>query len=426
MQRLLGTIIGKLLQSLLRLGRTGGQALPGLVIERLCPHYLIQMAAQLPEGVVLVTGTNGKTTTTKMIVELLQAAGQKVITNPTGSNLTRGLAASFAEHATWTGGLKQDIAVFEVDEAFAVQFVKLVKPRWVLALNVSRDQLDRFGEVDAVANLLASVMQAATVGVVTNANDPRLNRLPDELAVKHSYFGVAADLRHFFPTDNELVSVEEKDATEISAPRPSKPDVELVQFADKSATYLIDGKKYRTRLQVTGQHNFQNAAAALALVQNLLPEREIQQLVDDLANVSIAFGRGEVYDLPTGKVQLVLVKNPPSFRQALASYPIGNRTAMVVINDNYADSRDVSWLWDVDFTVLKQDDIALTSGSRAADMALRLQYAEVEVGKVEPDIQQALAALYRQTGDKLILATYTAMLGLHDSLTRMQTEKQRG
>jgi len=420
-----GTLLGKTLQSILSFRTGGGQALPGLVVEKLFPNYLASMISQLPEGVVLITGTNGKTTTTKMVVELLQAAGKQVVTNKTGSNLTRGLIASLAQQAQMNGKLRQDIGVFEIDEAFAVQFVKIIKPQWVLALNVSRDQLDRFGEVDAVARLLQTVMEAAEIGVVTNANDPRLSPIARTLKVPTAYFGVAPALRRFFPTDNELVAVGTGD-TPLPPEHPRHPDVELTKFADNSATYTIDDKQYKTSLQLTGQHNFQNAAAALALVHQLVPERPIGQLTEDLQAVQIAFGRGEVYRLSTGDVQLVLVKNPPSFRQALASYPIGERMSMVVINDNYADSRDVSWLWDVDFTVLEGQTINFTSGSRAADMALRLQYGEASVGKVEPDIDKALGMLTRQSGDKLILATYTAMLKLHDRLTRLQQEANRG
>lgn len=425
MQRVIGTVIGKLLQALLRLGRTSGQALPGLVVEKLCPDYLRIMAGQLPDGIVLITGTNGKTTTTKMVVELLQAAGKNVITNRTGSNLTRGLVASFAGRANWSGRLRGDLAVFEVDEAFAVQLIGQVKPQWVLALNVSRDQLDRFGEVDSVASLLGTVMRSAEVGVVTSANDPRLSAIARGLEVTTRYFAVAPSLRHFFPTDNELVSVTADASVDLPESQLEHPDIELTHFEGKSATYRVGDMLLKTELQVTGQHNFQNAAAALELVHCLLPDRPLEQLADDLSKVSIAFGRGEIYRLPTGTVQLVLVKNPPSFRQALASYPTAGPRTMIVINDNYADSRDVSWLWDVDFDIFSGTEIALASGSRAYDIALRLAYSRANVLATDPDIMNALSIFCRKSGDKVIFATYTAMLALHDRLTRLQKEAAR-
>ncbi len=416
MQRLLGTGIGKVIQSASRL-RGGGQALPGLVVEKLFPTYFAKMLRQLPEGVVVITGTNGKTTTTKMVVELLRAQGKKVVTNPTGSNLTRGIVSSLIKQAGPTGKLPYDLAVFEIDEAYARHFVKQVKPRWVLALNVSRDQLDRFGEVDVVAQLVGIPMRAATVGVVTNANDPRLAAIGSELTVPVHYIGVAHDLQQYFPTDNELVAIKTKQT--LSPAVLKKINVELTAFEGSTATYAIDGQSYVTNLQLTGQHNFQNAAGALALVQQLLPDVDPQVLTESLSRVTTAFGRGEIYHMADGStVQLVLVKNPSSFRQSLASYLQTPQPTMIVINDNYADSRDVSWLWDVDFMSLKNHRIAYTSGSRASDMALRLHYDDIVVDAIEPDINQALAQFCHQPGSKIILATYTAMLHLHDNLTK--------
>jgi UDP-N-acetylmuramoylalanine-D-glutamate ligase len=173
MQKTAGTILGKTVKAGLRFRRSGGQALPGLIVEKLFPNYIGAMLNRLPEGVVVITGTNGKTTTTKMVVHLLKANGKRVLTNSTGSNLTRGIASSISQHAKVTGKLPYDIAVLEIDEATARRLVSQVKPRWLLALNVSRDQLDRFGEVDVVALYIKSAMDASG-GVVTNARDPHL------------------------------------------------------------------------------------------------------------------------------------------------------------------------------------------------------------------------------------------------------------
>lgn len=421
MQRTLGTSLGKFVRALTGWRPHGGHALPGLIVEKLFPSYFASMLQQLPEGVVVVTGTNGKTTTTKMLVELLEASGKKVVTNPTGSNLTRGIVSSLSRQANWLGHLPYDLAVFEIDEAYAKQFVAQVKPRWVLSLNVSRDQLDRFGEVDTVAELIGITMRAATKGVVTNANDPRLSRIGQEIAdsgIVVDYFGVASNLEAFFPSDNELVSIRTKDDTNIAGPL-HRPSVELTAFEDQTASYKIGSKVYQTSLKVTGQHNFQNAAAALALARRLLPDADDANLVKQLGEVGIAFGRGEIYTLKDGsQLQLVLVKNPASFRQTLASYLKDKPQVMIAINDNYADSRDVSWLWDVDFAPIKQLPIALTSGTRAADMALRLSYADIKVQTIEPNLDAALKAFSQLPGRKVVISTYTAMLHLYEVLQK--------
>lgn len=416
MQHIIGTLVGKSVRHAARLKRGSGQALPGLVIERLFPTYFGRMLKQLPDGVIVVTGTNGKTTTTKMVVELLQANGKRVLTNPTGSNLTRGINSMLIHQASSTGKLPFDIAVLELDEAYARHFIRQVAPRWVLALNVTRDQLDRFGEVDTAATMIAETMQAAGEGVVTNANDPRLSAVAETLEQRVVYFGVDDRLRKFFPSENELVAVGGVAASSIK----NKPvSVALNSFDGQEVSFrFADKGTHESHLLLNGQHNFQNAAAALALVHAVSPHTPPQKLVSQLAHIKPAFGRGEVFDLKNGStIRLVLIKNPAGFRQALASYLPSKAPLMIAINDNIADSRDVSWLWDVDFAPLEDHTVAFTSGKRAADMANRLHYANIPVDAVEPDLAAALEAYCALPGDKILFTTYTAMLWFYKTLT---------
>lgn len=423
MNRALGTTIGKTVQQLLQRLNNRGQALPGLIVEKLRPTYLGEMLGQLPEGVVFVMGTNGKTTTTKIITELLKAAGKRVITNASGSNLTQGVISGVLQHATWSGTLPYDIGVFEVDEAYARKLLTQIKPRWVLALNVSRDQLDRFGEVDIVAELLGSAMDAATEGVVTNADDPYLAGIGSQLVAEQlpvDFFGTHRSLRKYFPNEKAIASIEQA-GKDDDAERPA-PQVELTSFQGRDATYTIDGKKHETRLNLVDPHNYLNAAAAIALVRRLLPNVPIETLLSNLAKITPAFGRGEIFKLPDGGlVQLTLVKNPVSFFQALTSFRSRGCDVMIAINDNYADSRDVSWLWDVDFLPLKGKRHIITSGKRAADMALRLQYDGIPAEAI-PDLEKALQAFCRNENRKVIFATYTAMLHLYDVLKKRAVE----
>ncbi|HSX31126.1 MAG TPA: MurT ligase domain-containing protein [Candidatus Saccharimonadales bacterium] len=417
MRRLVGTVLGKSVAQVVKLrGKSSGQAMPGLVVETLIPGYLGAMLRQLPGGVVIVTGTNGKTTTTKMVVELLRANGKRVLTNPTGSNLTRGIISSVSQQATKAGRLPFDIAVFELDEAYARQFTDVVRPRFVLGLNASRDQLDRFGEVDIVARLIGETMLSATDGVIVNADDKRLSAIAANGTVAVIYFGVAQKLLRFFPRDDELVAVDGPTPTLETTAMPLT--VELAAFRDESATYRIAGEDFKTTLRVTGQHNFQNAAGALALVRAVLPTADPAKLVEELSQVKPAFGRGQAFQLKNGELQLNLVKNPASFRQGLASYVRDNTAIMIAINDALADSRDMSWLWDIDFTSLRGHDVALTSGTRAVDMALRLSYDEVPVKHTQPDLETALQAFCGLPGNKVIFASYTAMLKLHKLLVK--------
>jgi lipid II isoglutaminyl synthase (glutamine-hydrolysing) len=414
--KFIGTAIGKSVRHLTRLKGTGGQALPGLVIERLLPNYLASMLGQLPEGVVIITGTNGKTTTTKMVVELLRFNGKRVLTNPTGSNFTRGIISSLAHQAKITGHLPFDIGVFELDEAYARHFVAQVKPRFVLALNVMRDQLDRFGELDTAAKLIAQTMNEATEGIIVNDDDARLVEHAKKSGKHTMFFGVADKLRKHFPTDDEIVAVTTKAVKRV---RAHQRLVELADFSGQQVTFEVAGQKYKVDLKITGQHNFQNAAAALALAYALIPHASSRNLVQQLASIAPAFGRGQVFKLKDGsQLELILVKNPAGFRQALASYPVNQKLVMFAVNDNYADGRDTSWLWDVDFSGLKGKSIPLTSGTRAADMALRLSYDGVKVKQVEPDLTAALEAFCNLRGDKLLITTYTAMLKFYKILAK--------
>lgn len=453
-----------------RLRGSGGSAFPGLVMEKADPHFMARALAPLPYGVVLVSGTNGKTTTTRMVVELLRGQGLKVFTNPTGSNFTRGVVAALLGAMPLNGRLDADVAVLELDEAHATHFVRTVKPRAALLLNVMRDQLDRFGEIDYTASLLHKVARATTGTVVLNADDPRLAApsFRADLRADVRGFAVSPQLRSVFLSDDELhdsldgctlgqpkketeakVDTETESATEApldsvkepgqgepdTADSPAKPAEKLAQPLEIVATLeemmgrhaVIDlaGHRHEVDFAIPGAHNILNATAAMGLVKELLGERTDEQaLAASAAKVTAAFGRGELLSIDGQEVELGLVKNPAGFRMSLLSAAAVRSQQppliMIAINDQYADGRDMSWLWDVDFTPLKQAGVSIVTGVRATDMALRLSYDDVAVGKVEADLSQALAQLVKLSREQhrpiRILSTYTAMLELRSLL----------
>ncbi|AKV55690.1 UDP-N-acetylmuramoylalanyl-D-glutamate--2, 6-diaminopimelate ligase MurE [Bifidobacterium actinocoloniiforme DSM 22766] len=439
---------GKAARALSRLTHHGGSALPGKVVERLDPTFLARTLAQLPMGVVLVSGTNGKTTTTRMVASMLEELGLKVFTNPTGSNFTRGVVSALVTElgsGAGGGGLDADIAVLELDEAYAVHFVQQVRPRYALLLNVMRDQLDRFGEIDNTARLLGSVAKATSGTVVLNREDPRVAGLAGLTAATASvrYFGLADSLLSYFPSDDEMHDADlagsgaGTDSTQALAARlAARPehalaaDVVLTAVGDHTASFQVDGQALSTQVKLEGVYNLYNAAAALALVRAVLSDRQAtggqpmpsdQRLMRALAQVTPAFGRGEVIEYQGAPIELVLVKNPMGFRLALSSFNPAGSDTMIAIRDEYADGRDMSWLWDVDFASLRPGGVAMVSGTRAWDMALRLDYDQVRVGAVEPDLEEALhrfAGAHAGT-PKRVYCTYTAMLRLRAELGRM-------
>ncbi len=464
--------------SRLRGGGSGGTALPGLVVEKIDPGFLARTLDRLPMGVVVVSGTNGKTTTTKMVVQLLREQGLKVLTNRSGSNFVRGVLASLLTEVDAGGRLNHDVAVLELDEAHAVRFVRLIRPRHALLLNVMRDQLDRFGEIDYTASLLHKVALATTGSVVVNADDPRLGSeaFTGDLAVRVASFGAGPALRSLFVSDDDLrtgaAQAEEarreapqagadraedpeagqseqtgqagqsesgRSTTSAAAPAapetstPPAPRVSLQSLSGQDAVVRVDGADHDIAFAIPGIHNQLNACAALAVALETLGDRaDLAGLLTTLARVQAAFGRGEILTLDGRDVQLSLVKNPAGFRMGLltaaeAVRAGGPESVMIAINDEYADGRDMSWLWDVEFAGLRDEGVAVVTGVRAWDMALRLRYDEVPIGTVEPDLTRAVALL-RQAASAAddgagrpmrIFTTYTAMLALRAHLAEL-------
>ena len=407
-------------------GGSGGTAFPGLVMERTDPGFLERTLSRLPRGVIVVSGTNGKTTTTKMVVQLLREQGLKVFTNRTGSNFVRGVLAALLTEVDAAGNLDADIAVLELDEAHAVHFVARVRPRACLLLNVMRDQLDRFGEIDYTASLLHSIAKATSDVVVLNGDDPRLAApaFLEDVTARVVSFGAGEDLRSLFLSDDDL-------RTGLASPRDRGegpgPRVTLEAINGQRATVRVDGASHEVDFAIPGVHNLINACAALGVVLEVLGEdADLPGLLATLGTVQAAFGRGEVLTLDGRPVQLSLVKNPAGFRMGLlsaASQAQDGEVVVVAINDEYADGRDMSWLWDVDFAALRANGVAVVTGVRAWDMALRLRYDDVEVTDVEPDLRKAVALMRRAATDAdrpmRIFTTYTAMLALRSILGEM-------
>ncbi len=422
-------LAGKAVRYVARL-RGGGSALPGLFVERISPQFVPDTLSQLPHGVVVISGTNGKTTTTKMVVALLESQGLKVFTNRTGSNFVRGVAAALLGDIDMKGQLDADIAVLELDEAHAVKFVEIVPPRYSLLLNVMRDQLDRFGEIDATAKMLEKIAQATTDTVVMNREDTRVRAIANQLpaATNVRYFGLADRLLSHFPNDEDLhndapstnrTKAPKAQSKTTTSKRPAA-DVLLKDFNEKGAAFTVSSKDVVTPLKLKGIYNIYNSAAALALVRAITPKASINSLLGALSTVTPAFGRGETITVGGQPLELVLVKNPSGFRLGLESYDPDGYATMIAINDNYADGRDMSWLWDVDFTKLIDHPVYVT-GIRAYDMALRLQYDEVGMEKVETELSKALTDFMSLHPDmpKRIYCTYTAMLALRKELSKI-------
>lgn len=432
-----------------RLGRGGGTVIAGHVVPRLAPDALAQLSAALPQGVVLVSGTNGKTTTSRLLAQVLEGSGRRVVHNRAGANLLTGLVTALAAEADWQGRPRADLGLFEVDEATLPHAVPPTRPRVVVLTNIFRDQLDRYGEVHYVAEVwrraLAGLPPDATLAL--NADDPLVASLG---AVHHGpvlYYGLdapsqgtpsvahAADARLCTACGAPLaydlsyyghLGHYRCPACGLARPHPSVTAVDPIELAPNSTRLRVHtpAGEMAVTLPVPGLYNVYNglAATAGALALGIAPA----DVARGLARMSAAFGRLERVAVGDRWVSLALIKNPVGCTEVLRTLVVdpAPKTLLVAINDLFADGTDVSWLWDADFELLAGHvAAAVCSGTRAADMALRLKYALVEPERlaVEPDVARALQQALARTppgGTLHVLPTYTAMLALREALHR--------
>jgi len=430
------------------LGRGGGQALPGLIAERLDPHLAKKLAGRLPHGVILVTGTNGKTTTTKLVASMLEASGEKVLTNSTGSNLKRGVTSALIRAADGRGGMRgYTIGLFEVDEASLRQVAPELEPRCIVVLNLFRDQLDRYGELDTTAALIGEGIAATRAQLYLNADDP--------LVASLSTYAQESDLVHYFGIEGlpagrgiALQTAADSDRCPVCRSRLEwsrvfyghighyrcprghfgrpRPGVVItnVDRADRRGTEFtvaVAGKRSEVNFPLPGIYNLYNALAALSVSSGL--GVETGAAVGVLGKTQAAFGRVERVEWQGRELYLLLIKNPAGFTQVMETFLIGGKRqpVLLAINDLAADGRDVSWLWDVPLEALQPaEPRVVVSGLRAADMALRLKYAGIEAQQVD-DMEMALQKLVNLTpkgGVAYILPTYTAMLAIRKVLSK--------
>ena len=417
-----------------KITRSGqGSSLPGLVVERLSPGFVGRRASSIPGGVVLVSGTNGKTTTASMIRTILRAQGDATIGNDTGANLRQGIAAALLDPPA---GAKT--AVFEVDEATLVTLVPVLRPRLLVLTNVFRDQLDRFGEIERVVELLrrSSELLPSSADVVANVDDPLLwpalqDRHPVGFGVSVERGdeapspGVEAEVcprcgRRLIYTSRTIahLGVARCPAADWRSSEPAHLAKVTARRGLRSISMSIDGESLD--LGTGGIHNAYNVAAAVAAAERLgvAPSRSVQALV----SFRPRFGRAEELTVGGRSVWLALMKNPGAADALIGEIADDPQVGSVIVavNDASADGRDISWIWDVDFERLARARLPLIpSGTRCSDVAVRLKYAD---GHPRPERGRALDAIEAalrvcpEEKSPVILATYTAMLEVRGQL----------
>lgn len=443
---------GKGISWLLRFFGKNGTTLPGRIALRIHPKMIRDLASEYKEGLILVTGTNGKTTTANLLAHILQTTGKRFAFNQAGANLVTGITGALLFHTGWGGQAKVQLALLEVDEATVPKFCEQVNPSLAIVTNFFRDQLDRYGELDTTVQLVKNSLSEKT-DLILNADDPLV-----------AQFGIGRKHTLYYGVDKTPESKTESSETREARFCPQcgaaldyllfhygqlgvyfcpdcgfgRPAIQVlaeeVHTEDAELKFRVGVTEFSLGLQ--GYYNLYNALAAITAAKRLgIRDRDIERGIRQFIPQA---GRMERFSLPEGKVTLTLVKNPTGFNQVLqTAFGTDSKHVrlLIAINDCAADGRDISWLWDVNFEILgeKSDriDEIICSGLRAEDMALRLKYAGVSVDKlkIEHALELAVDQLQvevegqRSVSGKeeratFIFPTYTALFPIRNILEK--------
>lgn len=405
----LAVLVGRAVRVVARL-RGGGSAIPGNIALRIAPRFLEHALGDLPLGVVFVTGSNGKSTTTNMLVGVLRAHGMRVFTNPSGANLPQGIASALLATVPLDGRVRDDIAVLEVDEAYGVGLADRLAPTDLVLLNLQIDQLNRFHEPDRVYGMLERIRNAARRRVIVNAADPNTAELgraarPDQEVV---VFDVAAEALAASP--HGVAAAPRTQAAGTQALPPASVVVLGVQGT--TASIAVGGERASIALPARGLHYAVDAAAALATARSLLGARFDRATAEAaFAGLETVYGRGEILDARGQHIELVMMKNPPSLQLNLDALGRVPQRVMVAVDEG---TPDPSWIYDTDLSTL--DHVDVVTGTKAWQWATRLGYEGIDVGAVIEDFPaavEAFLALPEPTdGPKVAVINYELMMEL--------------
>lgn len=431
-----------------RFGFGGGTVISGHIVRRVAPNALAEIVQRLPEGSILVSGTNGKTTTSRLIAQMLRASQRRPLHNRAGANLLTGLVSAVVEHTSLAGVPRADIGLFEVDEATLPTAIAQLQPRLVVLTNIFRDQLDRYGEVQFIYETWRQGLQQlpAAASLVLNADDPLVAALGEDrggvitfgiddhtVALEHAQHAADARLCLRCGARYQVERVYYGHLGHyrcsncgVARPQPQVVATGVTLHGAEGTDLRIETPSggFSTKLRLPGLYNVYNVlAASAAAVQLGVRPSTIAQALETF---TAAFGRLERVAVEDRQLFLALVKNPVGFNEVLRTIVPAEAAAtlVIVINDHFADGTDVSWLWDVDFELLRgRVNLVVCSGTRAEDLAVRLKYADIPVQRLliesEPRLALERALAHSDPGDTVyVLPTYTAMLEVRDVLRK--------
>ena len=447
LRTLIALNLGKFLTLLIKAFGGGATSAPGLFAELIDPQILTKLSTNLEAGAILITGTNGKTTTSRILSSILQTANLQIVHNRSGSNLTRGLITQLIKAATSSGKIKEDLALFEVDEATLPKVVAAIHPKAIVINNLFRDQLDRYGEVDIIRKKWSDALRflGKETTLILNSDDPLIASLAKNAKTNILFFGLkdkknilkkaphAVDALLCPECSNELkfdyFYISHMGKFFCPNCRFSQPQAQIYANFIKlfgpdntNARIFVGNNGFEINLKLGGLYNIYNTLAAVSAAVCL--GLSLHQIKEGLDKFEVAFGRLGKIKIGEKYITSALVKNPVGFNETLRLLfsDKKEKNLLIIINDLIADGRDVSWLWDVDFETLKDFENTVTvSGTRYLDMKLRLKYAQITNVASYQNLEEAFQEAVEKTKKEetlYILPTYTAMLKLREILAK--------
>jgi lipid II isoglutaminyl synthase (glutamine-hydrolysing) len=399
-------LIGRATRSLIRRVRPGGgSALPGLILSKIAPGLLAKTLNAFDDGLIVVTGSAGKSTTTKMLVAIARAHGKSVFTNPSTANIEQGFYSAILERSNLFGRIAGDVAILEMDEGHAAEITKRVSPSQSTILNVLEDQLDRFVDPAIVREKLAMVANRTSGTVLLNADDQNTVIIGRDLGSRKAakWFGIAGEV---LDAAKHGLGAAPTYLDEVARPEVG---AEITSVQGSIAEATISGQPASFSLPNRGLHYALDSIAALQSAEVYLRSRfDLELAAKVLDELPPVFARGEIAQVGGEDVEFILVQNPMSFQLNLDNLTTKPSQIMVAIG---RDVHDPSWLWTVDMSNLSHADVV--SGYNFAEIALRMTYAKIPIGAVIGDLETALGAFFAlpkpEVGIKTVIFSADAM-----------------
>ncbi|SFN88526.1 Mur ligase family protein [Mycetocola miduiensis] len=378
-------LAGRLTRFVTRL-RGGGSAMPGVVVQKLAPNVMRDVASQLPYGVVFVLGSNGKSTTTNLLSAIMREHGLKVFTNPSGANMPQGIASAMLAETSLTGRMDADIAILEIDEGYGAVIARQLKPQTAVILNLLVDQIYRFGEPDKVAQMFRGIAAEIGSSIVLNRDDNFLGTLGSELEAEGrlavEYFGVTPEVQASAPHGQ----VSARDFSGVATTAVRHAVAEVVHADGYDAKIAFAGTVHEVRMPSRGIHYAVDIAAAFTLAARNLGDRfDITKAISAVQTTKTVYGRGEILQVNGVEVEILMLKNLASLQLNLDYLQETPDSVLFAYDES---SKDPSWLYAADLSRL--DHVDVISGPKGAFVALRLAYEGKDFGVIEPDITKAV------------------------------------